>query len=124
MKNIALILGLLVICFSGFAQEESNVKRNDLKGPAFKNYKSWMHKAVPTKIYSENNKKTLQGPAYKNQQTWKNTSKQELVLVEIGGTERQQLTGPAYKNYGPWVKTINKNNATTQVEKISPKYDN
>ena len=104
MKNIVLILGVLLISFSAFAQEESNVKQSDLKGPAFKNYKHWMHKTVPTKIYSENNKTTLQGPAYKNQQPGKNTSIQELVEVKIGDSERQKLTGPAYKNHGPWSK--------------------
>jgi hypothetical protein len=119
MKNVALILGVLLISFSAFAQEESNVKQSDLKGPAYKNYKSWMHKAEPTKVYSENNKISLQGPAYKNQQTRKKTTKQELVLVQIGGSERQKLTGPAYKNYEAWGKTINKNEATTPVESIA-----
>lgn len=104
MKNIALILGVLLISFSAFAQEESNVKQSDLKGPAYKNYKHWMHKTVPTKIYSESNKTTLQGPAYKNQQPGRNTSNQDLVEVKIGDSERQKLTGPAYKNHGPWSK--------------------
>ncbi len=104
MKNIALILGVLLISFSAFAQEKNNMKQSDLKGPAYKNYKHWMHKATPTKIYSENNKKSLQGPAYKNQQAWKETENKELVEVQIGGSERQKLTGPAYKNYGPWNK--------------------
>jgi hypothetical protein len=102
MKNIVLILGLLMVSISGLAQEENNVKQSDLKGPAYKNFKSWMHKAVPTKIYSENNKKTLQGPAYKNAQPWRDTSKKDLVLVQTTGSERQKLTGPAYKNHGPW----------------------
>ncbi|MGM8363259.1 hypothetical protein ACSV4D_15205 [Flavobacterium sp. ARAG 55.4] len=104
MKNIALILGVLLISFGAFAQEKDNVKQSDLKGPAYKNYKHWMHKTVPTKIYSENNKKALQGPAYKNQQVWKETTNKELVEVKIGGSERQKLTGPAYKNFGPWSK--------------------
>ena len=104
MKKIALILGVLLISFGAFAQEGNNVKQSDLKGPAYKNYKHWMHKTVPTKIYSESNKESLQGPAYKNQQQWKNTPKENLVEVKIGGSERQKLTGPAYKNYGPWSK--------------------
>lgn len=104
MKNIALILGVLLISFSAFAQEESNVKQSDLKGPAYKNYKHWMHKTVPTKIYSENNKTSLQGPAYKNAQPGKSTSQKDLVEVKIGGSERQKLTGPAYKNHGAWSK--------------------
>lgn len=102
MKKIALILGFLVISFNGFAQEKNEVKQSDLKGPAFKNFKSWMHKAVPTKIYSESNKVTLQGPAYKNQKPGKITSKENLVLVQTTGSERQKLTGPEFKNHGPW----------------------
>lgn len=102
MKKIALILGFLVISLNAFAQEQTNMKQSDLKGPAYKNYKHWMHKATPTKIYSESNKVALQGPAYKNQQALKNTEKGNLVAVKIGGSERQKLTGPAYKNYQPW----------------------
>ena len=64
MKNTAMILGILLISFCATAQEKSNVKQSDLKGPAYKNYKSWMHKTVPTEIYSEYNKTALQGPAY------------------------------------------------------------
>ena len=104
MKKIALILGVLLVSLSTFAQEVSNMKQSDLKGPAFKNYKHWMHNASPVKIYSENNKKSLQGPAYKNYQPEKDTSKKELVEVKIGGSETQKLTGPAYKNHGPWSK--------------------
>ncbi|MBP6584992.1 MAG: hypothetical protein KA215_04915 [Flavobacterium sp.] len=106
MKTIALILGVLGVSFSGFAQEENNVKKGDLKGPAFKNYKVWMDKSEPVKIYSENNKKTLVGPAYKNQEPFRNTPKEDLVLVNTASTERQKLTGPAYKNFGPWTKNV------------------
>ena len=105
MKKLVLILGFLVISLGASAQEQTEVKRNDLKGPAFKNYQSWLHNAVPTKIYTVNNKKILQGPEYKNQQVGKETyAKEDLVLVETSGSKRQKLTGPAYKNYGPWSK--------------------
>jgi hypothetical protein len=105
MKNIVLILGVLLISFSAFAQEEPvKVKQSDLKGPAFKNFNHWKHETVSTKIYSENDKIALQGPAYKNAQPMKDAPKQELVEVKIGDPERLKLTGPAYKNYGPWSK--------------------
>lgn len=105
MKKFALIIGVLLISFSGLAQEKTNVKQSDLKGPDYKNYKHWIHKTEPIKVYSENNRTSLQGPAYKNQQPGTNTSKQYLVEVKIGDSERQKLTGPAYKNHGPWSKT-------------------
>lgn len=102
MKNIVMILGVFLISFSAFAQVENNVKQKDLKGPAYKNYKVWMDKSEPTKIYSENNKKPLVGPAYKNQQVLTDSSKKDLVVVNTTSNEKQKLTGPAYKNHGPW----------------------
>jgi len=104
MKKLALILGVLAISGGVFAQEGKNVKQNDLTGPAYKNYQVWMDKLEPTKIYSQNSIEALEGPAYKNQQPSKNTPKENLVEVKIGGSEKQKLTGPAYKNYGPWTK--------------------
>ncbi|WP_418262363.1 hypothetical protein [Flavobacterium faecale] len=124
MKTIVMILGVLLISFSAFAQAETSVKQSDLKGPAYKNYKSWTHKAVPTKVYTNNNKKELKGPAYKNYQVARDNSNKDLVLVSTVGNERQNLTGPAYKNYGPWVKTANKDDASTQVGSTSTKEDN
>jgi hypothetical protein len=104
MKNLAMILGVLVMSFSAFAQEKTNVKQNELQGPAYKNYKHWLHKTEPIKVYSQANVEALQGPAYKNQQQSKVTNTEELVLVTTGKDKRQNLTGPAYKNYGPWSK--------------------
>lgn len=104
MKKVALILGLLAISFSVSAQEETNVKQKDLKGPAYKNYKHWMDKSEPIKIYSQDSKETLEGPAYKNREPWTGTPKENLVVVKTTGNERQKLTGPEYKNYGPWSK--------------------
>jgi hypothetical protein len=104
MKKLALILGVFILSVGAFAQEGNNVKQNDLTGPAFKNYKHWMHKSEPTKIYSQNTVTALEGPAYKNQHPSKETSKENLVQVKIGGSEKQKLTEPAYKNYGPWTQ--------------------
>lgn len=102
MKKVALILGFFVVSFGAFAQKESNLKRSDLQGPAYKNYKPWKHKTVPITIYSINKKKSLTGPAYKNYKPWRDNSKVEAVAVNTSGNERQKLTGPAYKNYKPW----------------------
>lgn len=104
MKKAALILVVLAISFSVSAQEETNVKQNDLKGPAYKNYKHWLDKSEPVKIYSQNSIESLEGPAYKNREQWRGTPKENLVEVKTTGNERQKLTGPEYKNYGPWSK--------------------
>ncbi len=104
MKNIALILGVALVSFGTFAQEQSNVKRSDLQGPAYKNYKPWKHQTEPTILYTTNRKKSLTRPAYKNYKPWEDTSEVEVVAVNMSGHERQKLTGPAYKNYKSWKK--------------------
>lgn len=107
MKKVTLILGLFILSVAAFAQEKTEVKRSDLKGPAYKNFQSWMHPSVPTKVYSDSKVKTLQGPAYKNRRPGKNTSKAEQTLVTTVGSERQKLKGPAYKNYNHHIRKPN-----------------
>ncbi len=106
MKKVTFILVVLAISCSAFAQEGKNVKRNDLKGPAYKNYQVWMDKSEPLKIYSQIDKISLEGPAYKNQQFEQATPKENLAVVKIGVDERQKLNGPDYKNYGPWSRKV------------------
>ena len=107
MKKAALILVLFVVSFGAMAQNKSEVKQSDLKGPEYKNFKSWMHKAVPTKVQSASKANTLQGPAYKNQNFSRNTQKAEMALVSTVGSEQQNLKGADYKNYNPQRKTAN-----------------
>lgn len=106
MTKAAFILGVLAISCSVSAQEGKNVKRNDLKGPAYKNYQVWMDNSEPLKIYSQIDKISLEGPAYKNQQFVESTPEENLAVVKIGDDERQKLTGPEYKNYGPWSRKV------------------
>lgn len=98
-KISTLLIFVLLASVSVFAQN-----RNDLTGPAYKNYKPWENESKPTPVYSVSNKEQLTGPAYKNQKPWgKNTSEQTFTAVSFG-SERSKLTGPAYKNYKPWRK--------------------
>lgn len=106
MKKVVLILGVLAISCGVFAQEGNNVKKNDLTGPAYKNYQVWMDKSEPVKIYSQIDVKSLEGPAYKNKQSFDITPKENLALVNIGGAEKRKLTGPEYKNNGPWSQKV------------------
>lgn len=99
MKKALVILGLFVVSYGAMAQDKSAVKQSDLKGPEYKNFKHWMHKAVPTKITSATTVETLQGPAYKNRQPGRDVSSEKQTLVTIGGNEQQKLKGPAYKNF-------------------------
>lgn len=99
MKTAIVILGLFVVSFSAMAQDKSPVKQNDLKGPEYKNYKFWMHKAAPTKVQSAAEAATIQGPEYKNRQPAREASNVEQALVSTVGTEQQNLKGPEYKNF-------------------------
>lgn len=100
MKKIIFTLAFALISVGVFAQQ----KRSDLKGPAYKNYKPWLHKSEPVVIYAEVSKTKLTGPAYKNQKPWKDTSDKVYVPI-VYGSERSKLKGPAYKNYKPWKKS-------------------
>ena len=104
MKKVTLILGVLGFSFGVFAQDSNNVKQNDLKGPAYKNYQIWKDKSEPVKIYSQINRKPLEGPAYKNQQILESTPQENLRLVNTVSSEKRKLTGPEFKNFGPWSK--------------------
>ncbi|WP_026904780.1 hypothetical protein [Pedobacter glucosidilyticus] len=99
MKKTVLILGLFAFSFGALAQDKSEVKQSDLKGPEYKNFKSWMHKAVPTNVQSASTATELQGPAYKNQRFNRNTQKTEMATVATIGSEQQKLKGAEYKNY-------------------------
>ncbi|GLR19910.1 hypothetical protein [Portibacter lacus] len=104
MKKVVFILGLLVVSFGMFAQGENHVKRSDLQGPAYKNYKPWKHKTESPKTNIVSKKKSLTGPAYKNYKPWKDASKVEAVVVKNRDSKSEKLTGPAYKNHKPWIK--------------------
>lgn len=102
MKKGALVLGLFFISLCAFSQEKSNVKRTDLMGPAYKNYKPWKYKTIPVTVYSVKRKESLLGPEYKNHKPWADTNVAEYVAISVGNNERLKLKGPAYKNYKPW----------------------
>lgn len=105
MKKAVLLLGFLLISLGAFAQEGKDIKRSDLQGPAYKNYKYGKHQTTPVKLYAVNKKKSLTGPAYKNYKPGKEEAEVKKVLINTSGHERQKLTGPAYKNYKPGKKS-------------------
>lgn len=104
MKNLVLILAIVFISASSFAQ-----KRNDLKGPEFKNFKVWESTAEPTVVLVGSAKKSLKGPAFKNYKRWQKNNKNATFKVLKIESPRQKLMGLAYKNYKPWRKNAIKN---------------
>ncbi|KJD34074.1 hypothetical protein PK35_04915 [Tamlana nanhaiensis] len=97
MKKVAIIAIALVFTASAFAQ-----KRNEFKGPAYKNYKPWQHDVEPTVVYTVVEKENLTGPEYKNQKVWEKDNTEAYKVITIG-TKRSKLKGPAYKNYKAWM---------------------
>ena len=99
MKKTALLLAILFITVTAFAQ-----KRSDLKGPQYKNYKPWQHDTKVEPVYTSNKKVALTGPAYKNYKPWKKTEEKNVDYQQVvSNNKRAKLTGPAYKNYKPWL---------------------
>ncbi|WP_439129158.1 hypothetical protein [Polaribacter sp.] len=117
MKNALLTLAVLLSSTAIFSQNNSKKstvnndvkviklvtsKRNNLKGPAYKNFKPW--KKSKTEIQEiqlvTSNKSELVGPEYKNYKVLESAkNKKKIKLVT---SKRSKLTGPAYKNYKPW----------------------
>lgn len=103
MRNTILTLSIVLLSVGAFAQ-----KRSDFKGPAYKNYKPWLHESEPTLIYTKTSETKLTGPAYKNKKHWQNKSENKYAPITFG-SERAKLRGPAYKNYKPWRKNDKEN---------------
>ncbi|WP_136482792.1 hypothetical protein [Cognatitamlana onchidii] len=97
MKKLAVLLALMFVSITSFAQ-----KRSDLRGPQYKNYKPWKHDTKSTPLYTSNTKEGLKGPEYKNYKPWKNKGEAKYQEVATTVNERAKLTGPKYKNYKPW----------------------
>lgn len=102
MKKLIAILIIGTVSFSVTAQ-----KRNELQGPAYKNYKPWKHDTQPVTVYSVNKKEILTGPKRKNQKAWDKSVVASYTPISFG-SERAKLQGPAYKNYKPWRKDSEK----------------
>ena len=99
MKKTALILVATFISFTVLSQN-----RNELKGPAAKNYKPWKNKVTSVEIYSNVSDADLKGPVAKNFKPWKrdkiDDSQKKSVALKA---QKTKLQGPAAKNYKPWM---------------------
>ncbi|MFT4833681.1 MAG: hypothetical protein ACI83W_000307 [Marinoscillum sp.] len=118
MKILIITLGFIFSTLLVGAQA-----KNDLKGPAAKNYKPWRDKTeinVPTPVIAVD-KVALKGPAAKNHKPWKVDSETEYVAIEIG-SPRTELKGPAAKNYKPWKKSQDEYPANDTIDDQSSTY--
>lgn len=96
MKHLIALLFLLTMTVGLQAQS-----RNDLKGPAAKNYKVWQNK--DQKQYAVNTqfkKERLMGPEAKNRVPWENKDFSNLPTTQ---SVRKRVTGPDAKNRKPWI---------------------
>ena len=99
MKTLSLLL-ILLLSFSINAQS-----RNDLKGPAAKNYKPWKYPKQYTGILvAQASDRAEKGPRAKNRKAWD----RDVVLLEgnrVRYPKKEKLKGPAAKNRKPWDNT-------------------
>ncbi|MBU2916279.1 MULTISPECIES: hypothetical protein [Reichenbachiella] len=103
MKTIIIAFAFTLAATMSFAQS-----RNDLKGPAAKNYKPWKdkNKTEVSIVMKSTDADRVQGPAAKNQKAWDQDSKadfQEVALV----SRKNDLKGPAAKNQKVWANKDN-----------------
>lgn len=98
MKNL---IWILAIAFVGSATAQ---KRNELQGPAAKNYKPWQHKVQTTVSVQSVDKSALKSKDIKNYKPWKkNTETTKKTLILASNYNRNKLQGPKAKNYKPWL---------------------
>ena len=99
MRKLVFTLAIILVSFGVFAQN-----KRELKSPAFKNYKPWLNKNLPTLVYNVSSEVKLKSPASKNYKPWRDNSEKKHMPITYG-SNRSKLMGPAYKNYKPWRKT-------------------
>ncbi len=96
MKTLIIAISLTTFTTVSYAQV-----RNDLIGPAAKNYKPWKNKTKSiSKLVSIRNKVNLRGPAAKNYKPWRSRTDVKYSNVEFRGKSKRM--GPAAKNSKPW----------------------
>ncbi|WP_152286527.1 hypothetical protein [Flavicella marina] len=95
MRNLVWIVAILV----GVGMNAQS--RNDLKGPAAKNYKPWQHKTKTVEITSSStHQQSLRSHEHKNYKPWKDNS--ERTKIEVVSSNKHKLRSPEAKNYKPW----------------------
>lgn len=98
MRKLALILALGFVTSIGFAQS-----RNDLKGPAAKNFKPWKNNYPKSTLLVTTSRDNLKGPEAKNYKLHtKENAHYETSRVVMG--RKKNLKGPRAKNAKPWTK--------------------
>lgn len=100
MKKAVLIIPLIILFVSvGYGQA-----KNDLKGPAAKNYKPWKdkNKSHATLVTFDKSDKKLMGPEAKNHKPWENNEHYESVTLVSTSNNKKKLKGPEAKNHKVW----------------------
>ncbi|MCV9386025.1 hypothetical protein [Reichenbachiella ulvae] len=114
MKKV--IIAILFLTAATFAGAQG---RNNLKGPAAKNYKPWKDdvKTEQTIVMKSDNAKKLQGPAAKNNKVWAEENKEDFTEIAVV-SDRPALKGPAAKNHKVWMKADTDNSTLVKKDTI------
>ncbi len=100
MKKAILILPIIFLFVSvGYGQA-----KNDLKGPAAKNYKPWKdkNKSQTTLVTVDKSDNKLMGPEAKNHKPWENKEQFQSTTLVSTSNKKKKLMGPAAKNHKVW----------------------
>ena len=95
MRNLIWIVAILV----GVGLNAQS--RNDLKGPAAKNYKPWKDILKSRALLVTKSSKKLRSPSVKNFKPWKMEKNKNIIEVSFG-SEKNKLRSPQAKNYKAW----------------------
>ena len=94
---------IAVLFMVSLASQVVAQRKNDLKGPAAKNFKPWQSTDTGIKLYSKAELQVVQGPSAKNAKPWE-TQPGEFRVLSQAQPNRNELKGPKAKNFKPWQK--------------------
>lgn len=99
---------MFAILFMSAATLAGAQGRNDLKGPAAKNYKAWTNKTQTEQniVMKSQEAQKAQGPVAKNNKVRSEAATLDFVQVAVV-SEKSSLKGPAAKNTKVWSTDAN-----------------
>ena len=96
-RYVFLVIALSTLCNLNSNAQHGDVRRNQLKGLAAKNYKPW-EDSTSSKIILVTQHKQLKGPKAKNHKPWND----DCEIYPIAFVDRKDLKGPKAKNSRPF----------------------
>ena len=93
MRNLIITAALTFCCLASFGQS-----KNDLKGPAAKNYKPWKDKTIGSPLVTQTQTNKLSGPEAKNAKAWEKNNTYMVAVKAVANKPK----GLKAKNNKVW----------------------